>query len=198
MESYAEQNECVLGIAAATPYSYFVIDLVESTDAQGKKYLHPYQRMIDRAQMAGGVNSAVLATLANPSLGRVGDIVLIEQERHATGEKEIGIPRGFGRPGLSGEDNALRELREETGYDGENVMRLGNIHIDSGLTDAMVTLYHITATELLPSAPEKEEAILGTHLLSIEEAWENILSGGIQDPFTIQALALFERQQLSK
>ncbi len=193
LEHYAEQNKCVLGVAASTPYSYFVIDLVESTDAQGNKRRHPYERMISRAQMAGGASCAVLATIAMSSLGRMGDIVFVQQERHATGRIELGIPRGFGKPGMPGEQSALRELREETGYIGKDAVRLASIRIDSGLTDATMTFYHVGATQLLPPAPEAEEAILGVRLLSAAEAWQQILSGQIQDPFTIQALALLEK-----
>lgn len=194
LEKYAEQNGCVLGVAASTHYSYFVVDLVESTDATGNKFVHPYQRVIDRAEMAGGVASAVIATIANPSLGRIGDIVLLEQERHATGLVQIGIPRGFGRKGLSGEANALRELREETGYIGEKATPLATVYVDNGMTGATVTFYHISAIGQQSAEPETEEAMVGTQLLSPHEAWQQILSGDIQDSFTIQALALFERR----
>lgn len=193
LERYAEQNNCVLGVAASTPYSYFLVDLVESTDAEGKKLIHPYQRVIDRAQLAGGVASAVLATIANSSLGRPGDVVLLKQERHATGKVEIGIPRGFGKKGLSGEENALRELREETGYLGETATPFATAYIDSGMTDATVTFYHVAVTRQSLSAPETQEAILGSCLLSPQDLWKEIMSGDIRDPFTIQALALFEK-----
>lgn len=196
LERYAEQNNCVLGVAASTPYSYFVVDLVESTDAKGKKLIHPYQRIIDRAQLAGGVASAVLATIANSSLGRLGDVVLLKQERHATGKVELGIPRGFGKKGLSGEENALRELREETGYLGEMAAPLATVQIDNGMTDATVTFYHVSVMGQSAAAPETQEAILGSCLLSPENVWKEIMSGGIRDPFTIQALALFEKQRV--
>jgi ADP-ribose pyrophosphatase len=194
LERYAVEHNCVLGVAAATAYSYFVVDLVESIDAKGNKHQHQYQRLIDRGQLAGGTNSVVVATIANPALGRLGDIVLVEQERHATGKMASGMPRGFGRPELSGEENALNELREETGYLGEKAMRLATAYVDDGLTDGKAAFYHVPIIGVQPSAPETGEAIIGTRLLSLEAVWQEILAGHIQDSFTIQALALFEKR----
>jgi len=193
LEAYATQHGVVLGVAATTPYIYFIVDLVESKDAGGQPRLHPYLRTLHRGQLDGGVDTVVLATIAEPSLGRVGDIVLVQQERHATGKVEIELPRGFGKPGLTGEQNALSELREETGFIGTQAFRLGSTLTDSGITDAVVTFYHVPVTARSPRAPEIEEAIIGTRLVSLETAWREVLTGGIHDGFTVQALALFER-----
>jgi ADP-ribose pyrophosphatase len=193
LEAYAARHGIVLGVAATTPYVHFIVDLVEGKDAGGAPRAYPYQRILYRGQLEGGVNTVVLATIAEPSLGRVGDIVLVEQERHATGRVENELPRGFGKPGLTGGENALAELREETGFIGNEAHWLGSTLTDSGATDARVTFHHVPVTGRSARAPEPEEAIVDIRLLSIETAWREVATGAIHDGFTVQALALFER-----
>jgi ADP-ribose pyrophosphatase len=196
LESYAAEKGVVLGVAATTPYVYFVVDLVESKLKDGNVFIHPYLRVISVGQLKGGVNVVILATIQNTALGDIGNIVLLEQERHAIGSNETGLPRGFGESGISGEENALKELREETGYVGEQAYLLGNTYTDSGLTDGKVFFYHIPVVAQQSSSNETEEAIKKVHLLSSEELWNQINLGHIQDSFTLQALALYKKQQV--
>src|SRR5262249_23935497 len=139
------------------------------------------------------INVVVLATVAEPSLGKIGDIVLVEQERHATGNTEIELPRGFGELGLSGEQNALKELKEETGFIGEKARLLGTTLTDSGLTNAEVFFYHIEAVARQDHEPEMEEAIIGIHTMSLSKLKQEIAEGRIRDGFTLQAMTLFEK-----
>jgi ADP-ribose pyrophosphatase len=194
LEAYATEHGVTLGIAAATPYAYFVVDLVESTGAEGGRVAHPYFRVIYRKQLNGAINVVILATIANPSIGRVGDIVLVEQERHATGTVEVELPRGFGEVGMSGAQDALRELEEETGFIGSQARLLGKTFTDSGLTDAEIQFFHVAAVARRPAQPEIGEAILGLRFKSTEEIWREISDGSIRDGFTMQALALFTRE----
>lgn len=196
LESYAAEKGIVLGVAATTPYVYFVVDLVESRLKDGNVFIHPYLRVVSVGQLKGGVNVVILATIQNTALGDIGNIVLLEQERHATGFNEVELPRGFGESSLSGEENALKELREETGYVGNHAYPLGSTYTDSGLTDGKVFFYHIPVTAYQSSSNETEEAISKVHLLSLEEIWNQINLGYIQDSFTLQALVLYEKQQL--
>jgi ADP-ribose pyrophosphatase len=57
-----------------------------------------------------------------------GEIILIEQYRHGTESVELEIPGGVMDPGeASPLDTAVRELREETGYEGEEARIIGRI-----------------------------------------------------------------------
>jgi 8-oxo-dGTP pyrophosphatase MutT (NUDIX family) len=56
------------------------------------------------------------------------DLVLIEQYRHGSNTVELEIPGGMMDPGEpSPVATAVRELREETGYEGENARLIGQI-----------------------------------------------------------------------
>jgi ADP-ribose pyrophosphatase len=188
LAAYASEHGAVLGVAADTPYVLFIVDLVED----GRSVRYPYLRVVSRAQLNGAVNVVVIATLEDPSLGRPGDIVFVEQERHAPGSRELELPRGFGEAGLTGEQNALRELQEETGYVGQQAHLLGSTLTDSGLTDCLVSFYHVPVTQRVASSPEAAELIRSVSLLSRDQAWDRIRSGELRDAFTVQALALLE------
>jgi 8-oxo-dGTP pyrophosphatase MutT (NUDIX family) len=56
------------------------------------------------------------------------DIVMIQQYRHGIQGVTLEIPGGLVEAGDSPESAAVRELREETGYEGDDVILLGKVH----------------------------------------------------------------------
>ena len=191
LAAYAAENEIVLGLIADTPYVLIVVDLVESR-ASGRRIRHPYIRVLSRAMMEGATNVVVFATIEEAALGEVGAVILVDQERHATGISELELPRGFGEPGISGERTALRELEEETGYVGDEAILLGTTNTDTGLTDAVVSFYHVPVTRRSRPRPDAGEAIEGFRLLRPEALKRSVADGDVRDAFTVQALALFD------
>ena len=57
-----------------------------------------------------------------------GDVVMIEQYRHGIRDITLEIPGGLVEPGDTPEEAARRELREETGYGGGELVELGFVH----------------------------------------------------------------------
>jgi 8-oxo-dGTP pyrophosphatase MutT (NUDIX family) len=53
-------------------------------------------------------------------------VVMVRQYRHGTREITLEIPGGLTAPGDSPEDAARRELLEETGYEGDQLVLLGS------------------------------------------------------------------------
>jgi ADP-ribose pyrophosphatase len=64
----------------------------------------------------------------------LGHVILINHFRHATRTWHLELPRGFGRPGLTSEENARRELHEEIGANASRLLSLGRAHTDTGMS----------------------------------------------------------------
>jgi ADP-ribose pyrophosphatase len=194
LEAYAAEHQVVLGVACQTPYLWLINDLVHSRTPAGGMLAHPYLRLIDPPQAAAGPGVVVVATVPAPGTPSGQQVVLVEQERHATGTAELELPRGFGEPGTPPADQALCELRQETGYIGMQATYLGTTLTNSGISDGSVSFFHIPVTSRVDAEPEVQEAVLRSLLLPIDELWSRIDSGAIRDAFTVQALALYERR----
>lgn len=198
LKRYSEESDVVLGVMAETPYLWLINDLVQSRDSSGVVFHHPYLRVIAPPQYAEAGGVVVLATVRSGDNQADESIVIVEQERHATGTPELELPRGFGEPGVPPEVQALEELRTETGYIGERAEHLGNTLTDSGTTNGFVSFFNVSVTGRAAEKPEPREAILRVMLLTRGEIWAHIASGAIRDSFTVQALAFYEHHLAAK
>jgi ADP-ribose pyrophosphatase len=190
MEAYAAKENCVLGVAAETKYVWLLVDLVQSQNAQGEWHEYTYFRLVYRKQLEGAANTVIVGQVTNPAIGPSGGIVLVRQERHATGRTHWELPRGFGETGLTAEANALKELREETGYIGEAARVVGVTCTDTGAMDAEVAFVHVSVVDYREAAAEPEEVIESVRVCGWEEVLAMIRAGEIDDGFTVQAVAL--------
>ena len=193
LEAFAEKHQVVLGVSAETPYLWLINDLVQSRNRSGTALVHPYLRVVAPPEVANATGVVVFATIHTPLSEPTESIILVEQERHATGSLELELPRGFGAPRALPEAQALQELQEETGYVGDRAEYLGTTLTDSGIIDRSVCFFHIPVTGRVTAEPEPQEAISQIVLLTRSELWARIDSGALRDGFTVQALALYER-----
>jgi ADP-ribose pyrophosphatase len=198
LKVFAQKHNAALGVLAETPYLWLVNDLVQGRDSSGAILYYTYLRIIAPPGQGGAVGVVALATVRPEDARDAESVVLVEQERHATGTLELELPRGFADPGEPAELHVLQELKTETGYIGEHAEYLGTTLTDSGTTDRAVAFFHVPVTGRVSEAPELHEAIFRTVLVTREELWSRILTGAVRDAFTVQALALYERRVTGK
>jgi len=119
-------------------------------------------------------------------------ILLVQVFRPAHGRFFLELPRGYGQPGESSLDAALRELSEETGYLArpEDLSCLGSTRPNSAILTSCIDIY------LARLSPEQqvwnpEDEVEELHYYSIAQIPRLMAYGEIQDGFTMAAMALY-------
>jgi len=87
------------------------------------------------------------------------EIILVRQYRPAVNAYVIEFPAGLIDEGETVETTALRELKEETGYEG-NIVRIGSpIYSSPGMTNESVVMVEVQITGKGAASPEEDETI---------------------------------------
>lgn len=163
-----------IGVVLDDPYLLVLRDLVQFPNGK----LGTYIRIIHQHELVNGVGVVVLPQYR-------GKLVLLHQYRHATRAWHYEIPRGFGEPNISAEDNAHKEISEETGGKIKNLIALGSYHTNTGLENNQIQLFYVELESI--GEPDIDEGIDGFRFVTTEELEEMIRSEEITDGFTIAA-----------
>lgn len=135
-----------------------------------------YDRLLWKSGMDGIPGVAVLPILANKK------IVVNLNYRHATRSWEIELPRGQKKEGESLEQAALRELKEETGYQLTKSTLLGTIAPDSGALMSLTPLFYGEVSHSGETQREYSEAISQNPAFTKQELRDGIIKGYIEVP----------------
>ncbi len=121
-----------------------------------------------------------------------GEVVMVEQFRHALRTVTMETPSGFMDEGESPLEAALRELREETGYEGEDPRVIGCLELNPSWQTTRV--YVVAVANARRTAPTDLDEAEDIRVLTVsrERARELVRTGGIRATVAISALALAE------
>ena len=114
-------------------------------------------------------------------------VALLRQYRHAAGGYIWEVPAGTLAPGEAPADCARRELREETGLDGQQWTALGSILTTPGFCDERIHLF--LAHDLVECAAQLDaDEVLTVSRIPFAQALAMIATGAIEDAKSIAAL----------
>lgn len=121
-----------------------------------------------------------------------GNILFVRQFRLGCGKELLELPAGMTNEGEDPDPAAARELREETGYEAEDLVRLGGFYASPGYCSEYMYVYLARSLRWNP-LPQDEDEFISNISIPVEEAYRAAENGEIEDSKTIGALMLAQK-----
>ena len=118
-----------------------------------------------------------------------GQVILVQQYRHAAGKVMLEIPAGTLKVDEDPLEAVRRELREETGFEAGHVVRIGGLYTAPSFSTEYIHLYLATDLTPGPTAPDADE-VIELRRIPLAEAISLIRAGSIDDSKSVSALLL--------
>lgn len=157
----------------------------------GVAFRDQYSLMLrDAVRYADGSVGTYIRMVAPPIPGVVilpvwqEQVLLIRHFRHATRSWHLEIPRGFGTD-ADVWNSAQQELKEEIDASGIRLIELGEMYLDTGISDSKVALFYAEITSY--GKPEALEAITDILPTPIPELERMISDCELNDSFLLAA-----------
>jgi len=119
--------------------------------------------------------------------------LLVRQYRHPASAELLEIPAGTREEGEAPEATAAREVREETGFAAGSLVRLAGTWMAPGFCSEYIHFFLATDLTPAPLPQDEDEHLSEPERLTLDELYQAVDDGRIQDAKTLVALTLFER-----
>ncbi|MBQ6509715.1 MAG: NUDIX hydrolase [Flexilinea sp.] len=120
-----------------------------------------------------------------------GKILFVRQYRLGAEKELLELPAGLINDGEDPDPAAERELREETGYEGE-LIRLGGFYASAGYCSEYLNIYLARKLRWSP-LPQDDDEFLANISMPVEEAYAMVENGEMEDSKTIAALMMAQK-----
>jgi ADP-ribose pyrophosphatase len=119
-------------------------------------------------------------------------VCLVRNQRYAVGRTLLEVPAGTLDPGETPEVTAVRELREETGFEARRITRVGQWFVSPGVISEEMFLF--LCEDLLPGPTSHQpDENLEPVIVPWSEAVAMVHDGRIEDAKTMLAILICDR-----
>jgi ADP-ribose pyrophosphatase len=118
-------------------------------------------------------------------------ILMVRQWRYAIGRETLEIPAGKADPGEDPAVCALRELREETGYEAADLFPIFSYYPAIGYSNEMIHIYAAFNLRRVLDTHDEDE-ISRVEAVNVERVQDLIVDGVIEDGKTVIGISLFK------
>lgn len=122
------------------------------------------------------------------------NIITLREYRYPIRSWQTELPGGLIDPGETPQQAAVRELKEETGYEADEVIPLGSFYPSFGSTNEKIYLFAIRCGKSGETSLDPAE-VLRLHEVSVDEFKKLVASGEIQHGAGLAAWARWMSQQ---
>jgi len=124
-----------------------------------------------------------------------GDIVVIEEWRQAVGRVNRGLPAGSMEGEEEPSDAAHRELREETGYEADEIEHLLTAEPSNGIANSVH--HHFVAYDCEPTADQEldDNESIRVDTVAYDEYLDNVVNDDLNDGRSALTLLQYELTQ---
>ncbi|KAF5330917.1 hypothetical protein D9619_005430 [Psilocybe cf. subviscida] len=150
----------------ASEARWVTLQKIKYTDEEGKERL--WECASRKTRKSTGVDAvAVLTILKSKTNAFPPSTVVIEQYRPPIGKYIIELPAGLIDEGESAEQAAIRELREETGYEAHKVAAISPVIVsDPGMSNANMQLATVNVLLEDKLQTPKQQLESGEHIIT--------------------------------
>lgn len=125
------------------------------------------------------------------AMSKEDDIILVEQYRYGIEAPTLELPGGVTDPGESPEQAAVRELKEETGYEGDEVIYLGKVSSNPAMQTNFTHTYLIKNCIKVSDQQLDGNERINVHKIPMHSFLDLVGNGEVHHSLVVAAVAKY-------